>query len=274
MPVERKRRRIPKEVMIERMLDAGLELVNSRGLAVSFDLMRLEEVIQLANVPRTAVYDHWGTKDHFFTDLTLEIARRTGAPNIAVAPYEGDVKKLVPDNWYRDDDARQRIFVELARLGVRGTLQTSQGNRHGRLRLALFATMESMPDNESSRRLREILLQGDDAAFMVIEKYYRFLGGVLGVKEENDQSFWIMARQGFAYLTGASQQLLLREKPQWETFEDGFLALVSRLGHLIPMEEWSGPSVCPQLATAFLRRAFAGELKREDIEQVLESSPI
>ena len=90
------------------MLQAGLHVVAQRGLSLSVDHLRMEDLIQAAGVSRTSSYRRWPTKDLFAADLLVRLA---GATDLS-----GEIPGLI--------DALESIPTELL-----GRLNTSQG-RH------------------------------------------------------------------------------------------------------------------------------------------------
>src|ERR1700679_3694993 len=69
------RERVPAEEVRKRMLDAGRELAIEAGAALTIEDLRLEEVIQLARVPRSSVYRLWAYRDEYIDDLLCYLAR-------------------------------------------------------------------------------------------------------------------------------------------------------------------------------------------------------
>ena len=66
--------RVPAEEVRQRMLDAGRELANEAGAALTIEHLRLEEVIQRARVPRSSVYRMWAYREEYIDDLLCYLA--------------------------------------------------------------------------------------------------------------------------------------------------------------------------------------------------------
>src|SRR5258706_3262060 len=66
--------RVPAEEVRQRMLDAGRELANEAGAALTIEHLRLEEVIQRARVPRSSVYRMWAYREDYIDDLLCHLA--------------------------------------------------------------------------------------------------------------------------------------------------------------------------------------------------------
>ncbi len=60
------------------MLAAAVTMATAHGLTVSLDHIRLDEVIEAADVARTSAYRRWPYKDLVIADLLVELASASG----------------------------------------------------------------------------------------------------------------------------------------------------------------------------------------------------
>lgn len=199
--------RLSADETIRRMLDTGVEMVRERGLMVSFDLMRLEEVIARAGVARAAVYNHWKSKDAYYSDLLRELGRVYSAPVFVIGT--GDEATRLLQRAQREIDSaegRRAIFVELCRLGVRETKQELAGSpSQVYVRVALLATMVSLPDDDELKlSLAQLLGETEGTALGTIGRIYEWFCTTLGYRLVPGLPIgWLdMAKAGFDLLGG------------------------------------------------------------------------
>ncbi|MEB3052435.1 TetR/AcrR family transcriptional regulator [Mycolicibacter sp. MYC123] len=104
-----RRRRLSESDLRERILGSAVAmLTESGGLTVSMAHLNMEELIRIADVPRSSVYRAWGSKEAFY----VELMERMVAPG--------------PEGSYADDVVRiaRRVLDQSRQL-----LGTAQGRR-------------------------------------------------------------------------------------------------------------------------------------------------
>ena len=144
-------RRIPDAETTQRMLQAGIDKVDREGLKVSFDLLRLEDLIVEAGVVRSAVYRRWPTKNYYYADLLRSLAGRE-YPGIA-ASGEASIEQIITllhhhSDMLRTPDSRRALIIELCRLGAADNFDTMLNSKQWSVYLTITATLASLPQNE------------------------------------------------------------------------------------------------------------------------------
>lgn len=148
----RRRPRLTDAQTERRMLDAGLDLVDARGLTVSLEHLGFEEVIGAAGVSRASAYRRWPHKDLFFGDLLLELARAAdladeGAALVAAASAELAARA----GELGEEPTRTDLVVDLLRRVMEADADVIARSPRWRTYVALHVTFSGLPDG----RLRQ-----------------------------------------------------------------------------------------------------------------------
>jgi AcrR family transcriptional regulator len=181
----RRRRRLSDEETERRMLEAGAALVNREGLTVSLEHLSLEEVIAEAQVSRSTVYRRWPYKDLFFSDLLKELARAMSPAAVsAEASGLALISQLVREHadWLETPEDRERLILEMIRVGAANDFYTMRASVEWRTYLALHATFLSVVDQELRNELREALTQSDRAFIERLAASWQRLATLLGYR--------------------------------------------------------------------------------------------
>lgn len=210
----RRSQRLSDEETSRRMLETGVQMVNDSGLQLSFDLLRLEEVIDAANVSRSAVYRKWPTKAHYFADLLLELAGQThpatAAYSISTVETACDVAEAFID-VLRTPAGRRQIAVEMCRQGALENFETLRGlrkkdaEREWSTYVALQATLLSLPaELELEARMRAVLRTSEERFIEKMAAFYSNMVEVVGFKVRDiaTLNFGTIATLGAAVVEG------------------------------------------------------------------------
>jgi AcrR family transcriptional regulator len=70
-----KRPRLSRDALREHVLDTAVKMLDQtpQGLTVSLAHLNMEELIRIADVPRSSVYREWDTKEAFHVDLMYQL---------------------------------------------------------------------------------------------------------------------------------------------------------------------------------------------------------
>ncbi|MFB7915193.1 TetR/AcrR family transcriptional regulator [Streptomyces sp. NPDC056061] len=179
-----RRRRLSDAETAQRMLRCALAMVNSTGLTVSLEHIRLEDVIRDAGVSRSAVYRRWPYKDMFFSDLLRELAK--AAAPAAVSDRETvervRVRALERLDWFRTPASRHELLVELLRHGAEQDFEAMRRSTEWRTYLALHATYSSLDDGELRGDLQRALAESERAFATRIAGAYGRLASLVGYR--------------------------------------------------------------------------------------------
>ena len=154
--------RVPAEEVKRRMLDAGRELANEAGAALTIEHLRLEEVIQRARVPRSSVYRLWAYRENYIDDLLCYLAG-TGSwfsdrPVLDPETF-ADVKRILDENarLRATPEGRRALLCEITRVTVTRNYVGLTESTPWRLHMALVATLGSTRSGEARRRIAAAL---------------------------------------------------------------------------------------------------------------------
>lgn len=144
------------------MLDAGRELALEAGAALTIEHLRLEEVIQLARVPRSSVYRMWPYKEDYIDDLLCYLAGAGSwfSERPALDPETfTKVTQILADNEHllASESGRRALLCEVVRVTTAINYQVLSESSHWRLHMALIATLGSTRSGEARRRIAAAL---------------------------------------------------------------------------------------------------------------------
>lgn len=154
----RRRPRLSDAQTERRMLDAGLDLLDARGLTVGLEHLGFEEVIAAAGVSRASVYRRWPHKDLFFGDLLLELARAAdladeGEALVAAASAELAARA----EELGAEPARTDLVVDLMRRVMEADAEVIARSPRWRTYVALHVTFAGLPDGRLRREVAQAL---------------------------------------------------------------------------------------------------------------------
>lgn len=185
-----RRYRTRDEETTERMLQAGVAKVEREGLPISFDLLRLEDIIAEAGVARSAVYRRWPTKNHYYADLLRHLA---GVQHPALAAYDpntiSDTISLTRERLEQltTPEKRHAILIDISRQGALKNFKALVDSSAWRVYITLTATMGSLPaDGELKADLEHALRSSELNFYRRMASFYQTILGVLGFSLRRD----------------------------------------------------------------------------------------
>lgn len=213
------RHRLSEEQTVERMIEAGARLVGESGLRISFDLLRLEEVISEAGVSRTAVYKRWPRKEQYYADLLLRLA---GDAHPVTAAYDTGTPDAVikvaeeHSDWFGTAAGRHRLFIEMCRLGAHQNYEALVERPDWRVYMTLHAAYLTLPGGEFKDSLR-VALEKSEARFRdTMAEFYKVILALIGyrlrpgVADEEIRQFVLLggaAVEGVVLTSGVNEDL-------------------------------------------------------------------
>lgn len=178
-----------------RVMQAAVRMLGISGLTVSLEHLNLEELIRTADVPRSAFYRLWSTKERFYADLLVELATSSESHDAMFYPGTQDAAFGVIES-HRDllgtQEGRVAVLREAVRVATRANFDHFSSSVAWRTHVTLIASASSLAYDDDRERLAATL-QETERRF--IERTAEFYGGAL-------QSL------GFDFYEGASAELL------------------------------------------------------------------
>lgn len=179
----RKRHRMSEAELRERILNTALEmLTESGGVTVSLAHLNMEELIRLAEVPRSSVYRTWANKEAFYVDLM----ERMLVPSDR-ATYFGETlcvaRQVLDDNADHLDtpEGRRGVLLEMIRQTATRNFEDTSRSLRWRLSTALAAALPTLGNRDQQRILAALI---DSEAHFVdrMSELYRAALPVLGMR--------------------------------------------------------------------------------------------
>jgi len=236
------RSRLSEEETVKRMLDTGVQIARDQGLKVSFDLLRLEDVIAEAGVSRSAVYKRWPRKEQFYSQVLLRLA---GEAHPALAAYDVGTELTAIDvalahlDWFATPKGRHKLFVEMCREGALQNFTVLRERKEWQVYMALHATLSSLPDNRFQDAMREALRASEEAFIDKMSDFYIRMIEVLGYRMKpavGDVGYAEFAALGAAIVEG----LVMTSSATPMLSEQRFMIDPFGTGELV---DWSYPAL-------------------------------
>jgi AcrR family transcriptional regulator len=142
-----RRQRLSAEEVRAKMLQTAADAVLDSGLGISTEELSLEDLIQVARVPRSSVYRLWRYKDEFVDELLCFIAGPDGllgSRGVFDQETSTVVRRTIAENRHRlsTADGRREVLCEAVRLGA-GRSFRAQLSPRGRMWITLMAAVGS-----------------------------------------------------------------------------------------------------------------------------------
>jgi hypothetical protein len=179
--------RVPAEEVRQRMLDAGRQLAEEAGAALTIEHLRLEEVIQRARVPRSSVYRMWAYREDYIDDLLVYLAGSGSwfreRPVLDPRTFDA-VGQILTDNaaLLTTPAGRRALLCEIVRIVASHNYATLTDSVQWRLRMALIATLGSTRGSAARQRIAAALGDSQRAARESMVAILGQLSAVLGLR--------------------------------------------------------------------------------------------
>jgi AcrR family transcriptional regulator len=179
--------RVPAEEVKQRMLEAGRELAEEAGAALTIEHLRLEEVIQRARVPRSSVYRLWPYREEYIDDLLCHLAGGgswfSDRPVIEPGTFT-DVRQILAENaeLLATLEGRRALLCEITRVTVTRNYAGLTGSTRWRLHMALVATLGSTRSGEARKRIAAALEDSQRRSRETMVAVLFQLAGVVGLR--------------------------------------------------------------------------------------------
>ncbi len=179
--------RVPAEEVKQRMLEAGRELAEQAGAALTIEHLRLEEVIQRARVPRSSVYRLWPYRDEYIDDLLCHLAGGgswfSDRPVVDPGTFT-DVKQILAENagLLATLEGRRALLCEITRITITRNYTGLTESPRWRLHMALVATLGSTRSGEARKRIAAALEDSQRRSRETIVAVFVQLAGLVGLR--------------------------------------------------------------------------------------------
>lgn len=240
------------------MLETGCDIASEHGLRVTFELMKLEDIITKAGVARAAVYNHWRGREAYFHDLLLHIAREGGRLYYGLGSGP-DADLLLADvrgPMFETSEGRRALAIELSRIASMKALGTMLQSPSYVNRFALYASLFTVADDDFREKLATALRENAREHITTLSNPHRTVADAFGCRLSDPVMDWErFAEQTHVYLTGvayaakADPEVWLghrqgdpfgtgRERA-WCPASRGLVGLQLGFISMIPDEEWT-----------------------------------
>jgi AcrR family transcriptional regulator len=182
--------RVPAEEVRQRMLEAGRELANEAGAALTIEHLRLEEVIQRARVPRSSAYRLWPYREDYIDDLLCHLAGGgswfSDRPVLDPGTF-ADVRQVLEENaeLLATLDGRRSLLCEITRVTVTRNYAGLTESTPWRLHMALVATLGSTRSGQARKRIAAALEDSQRRSREIMVTVLVQLAGVVGLRPRN-----------------------------------------------------------------------------------------
>jgi AcrR family transcriptional regulator len=193
------------------MLQTASDAVLDTGLGISTEALSLEDLIQIARVPRSSVYRLWPYKDDFIDDLLCFISGPDGllgSRGVFDQETISVVRRTIAGNRHRLSTAggRREVLCEVVRLGAGQNLRAQLSPR-GRMWTALMAAVGSSKNLHARSRIAAAIETSVAQSRHAITELLEYVMETLGLRMRD--SSWTVAQlqtAGAALLQGLTMR--------------------------------------------------------------------
>jgi len=223
------RKRLPREELRRRVLDAASTMLESGALSVGLQHLNLEELIRLTGVPRSSVFAAFGTKDELITELMLRALREPGAPiGFSPATRETVLELLAEygDRLYREDGTpdpewQDAVLDEVIRRAIQVNVADVDGSLAWHTYWGLAVSAHTLPP-ERREPVVQALREAHDRLLDGLAEIYAEALPLLGRRPVAGLTLRNVAAAGAAVIEGVASRL--------QTGSDAAEAVVMRPG--------------------------------------------
>lgn len=209
---ERLSRRLSKNEVENRLLETAKRLVRKSGLTVSLEHLRLDELMELADVPKTSFYRVWESKDAFFIRLLEELVQPEGGVGAAFDPETLEISREVVREYQHlmgDANGRQRVLAEAIRRGARQNFSAVRQSISWQTYMAILATLPGIRDSEARRRIQSALQTAENYFIDRMAAFYSELLPVFRYRFRDGVNSRHVAAAGAAVVEGLVQRYVV-----------------------------------------------------------------
>jgi AcrR family transcriptional regulator len=171
-----KRPRLSRDALREHVLDTAVKMLDQtpQGLTVSLAHLNMEELIRIADVPRSSVYREWDTKEAFHVDLMYQLIEPIKDHGAAWDAKTLQIaKKVIRDHKDMLDTAegRRAVLCEAVHKGVRHNFAALKKSRSWRTAKALMATLPTL-EEDARHHISDALTESERRFIDKMSEFY------------------------------------------------------------------------------------------------------
>ena len=245
-------KRMPKDELRGRVLDAAEALLRESGLTVSVYHLNMEELIRRVGVPRSSAFSAFGGKENLITELILRLVHPEDSLGAAFSPGTIQVaQQVIAENAHRMVNAdgtpnragRDAVLREAIRVGAKQNYDDISSSAAWRTFMALSVSLDGLPP-ERRERVTETM-QIVEARFIdTMSEFYEGLLSVFGRRVRDGLTLRHIATAGTAVVESVAERRFLGaqilsepvmwpgldgEPVEWHMASIGFLAVIENM---------------------------------------------
>ncbi len=209
---EQATRRLSKAEIENRLLETAKTLIRSNGLTVSLEHLRLDELMELANVPKTSFYRVWDSKDAFFVRLLEELVQPEGGVGAAYDPETLEiVRNVVREHQHLlgDAEGRRRVLTEAVRQGAEQNFTSVRDSKSWQTYMAVLAALPGVIDMDDRTHIQSALQVAENYFIDRMAAFYEELLPVFGYRFREGITARHVAAAGAAVVEGLIQRYVV-----------------------------------------------------------------
>ena len=190
----RRRRRLPTADLRERILNTAVKLlIDTGGLTASLAHLNMEELIRIADVPRSSVYRAWGTTEAFYIDLMERMVAPARREDY-VAEIEHRVARVLHGHadLLGTAEGRRGVLLEVVRCAVGETFGSEARHQAWRSVTVLAATLPALQGADRVR-IQTALVRSEQQIIDRSAHLYEVTMSALGMRMKDDFDLNVLA---------------------------------------------------------------------------------
>ena len=209
----RRSTRLSSDQSRARVLAEALSMLATTGLTVSLEHLSIEELIRNADVPRSAFYRLWPSKDLFYAELLEHLTLSTSP---ADAPFDPAALQtaahVLHTNAHRvaTPDGRSAVIEEMWRLGGPRNVDALAGSTAWRDATALITTINGVADLGQRESLVRSLRVSEERRIAIMAGQYEQLVTMAGCGLQPGVTYPLLARIAARIVEGFVQGNFIR----------------------------------------------------------------
>jgi AcrR family transcriptional regulator len=143
-------RRMSADEVAFTMLSTAHRLIDQHGLTVSFDHLRMEDLIREAGVSKTSVYRKWPSKEDFLTDFLVSLVQASGpSHDQRNTEIVANIISRFP-GYMETVEGRREILREAGRISVEANFAEMASRQYRNREVALLAALSGSAGSQIS----------------------------------------------------------------------------------------------------------------------------
>ncbi|GAA2583063.1 TetR/AcrR family transcriptional regulator [Microbacterium binotii] len=180
-------RRIPRDELRRRVLDAAAELLADGAVSVGLHQLNMEELIRRVGVPRSSAFAAFGGKDQLLSALMLRLLEPRGPHpigysaatiQIATEVFEQYSEHLVDATGAPDPVGVERVLQESVRRAIGQNVLDTMASTEWKNYMALSVSVSSLPDDQQAEVRRALAASQTRFLSEIADIYQRVLARV------------------------------------------------------------------------------------------------